>query len=531
MSNEQFNLRTPEVSGNSRRNQNQSPWSLVLFGVPFLVMGLIALAAAIHDPKQKNVSVAFSVGGIFTCVGLGIIIAGFYLRKNARQTAGLQAQHPSQPWLWRGDWAEGKIKSSALAQPIIMLIMGLAFCGLGGVSTGFALPEVWQKHNYAALLVLLFPLAGLGMLASFFIALRSQRRFGKCHCELAQTPIPLGGVLEGMIQTGKPLKLEHELNLKFSCIRQVTTGSGKSRSTNEYILWHDEKIYSSQANLPEPESGHTGIPVFFRLPADQPESTPSSGDGIHWRLEAKAKMRGPDFRAVFDLPVFKVADATVADDANEPDPTTSFQAPIEEIRRDEKSRIKVSDGPEGREFYFPPARNIGAAIIVTLATFLFIGIAAGTYHLHAPILFPIIFGIIGALMILGVLSAWIKSSRVTIDSTNVRATNRWLVFSRARQFSTSDVSRFVTKIGMQSGTQIFTDIKLIPRGGDNKYAADEEIFQKTFQDPDVPGVEKVVSRFREATSPSGVTVASSIANVAEANWLVAEMTKALGRSK
>ena len=84
---------------------------------------------------------------------------------------------------------------------------------------------------------------------------------------------------------------------------------------------------------------------------------------------------------------------------------------------------------------------------------------------------------------------------------------------------------------MQSGTQIFTDIKLIPRGGDNKYAADEEIFQKTFQDPDVPGVEKVVSRFREATSPSGVTVASSIANVAEANWLVAEMTKALGRSK
>ena len=498
-------------------------------------MGLMALAAAIHDPQQKNVSVAFSVGGIFTCVGLGIIIAGFYLRKKSKQTAGLQAQHPGEPWLWRADWAEGKIKSSALAQPIIMLVMGLAFCGLGGVSTGFALPEVWQKHNYAALLVLLFPLAGLGMLAAFFAALRSQRRFGNCCFELAQIPIPLGGVLEGMIQTGKPLKLEHELNLKVSCIRQVTTGSGKSRSTNEYILWHDETIYSSHANLPEPEPGHTGIPVHFKLPADQPETTTGSGDGIHWRLEAKSKMRGPDFHAIFEVPVFKIAGASVAEteeaDATDSDPTAALQAPIEEIRRDEKSKIKVSDGPDGREFYFPAARNIGAAIFVTLATFLFIGIAAGTYHFHAPILFPIIFGIIGALMILGVLSAWLKSSRVTIDSTSVRATNRWLVFSRARQFSTGDVSRFVTKIGMQSGTQIFTDIKLIPRGGDEKYAADEEKFQKTFQGADVPGVEKVVSRFREATSPSGVTIASSIASAAEANWLVAEMNKALGRSK
>jgi hypothetical protein len=228
-----------------------------------------------------------------------------------------------------------------------------------------------------------------------------------------------------------------------------------------------------------------GIPVHFKLPADQPECFSRANESVFWRLDAKSKMRGPDFRAVFDLPVFKVAgaDVTEADEAEDSDPTAALQAPIEVIRREENSRIKVSNGPDGREFYFPPARNIGAAIIVTLATFLFLGIAAGTYHLHAPILFPIVFGIIGGLMIFGVLSAWFKSSRVMIDSTVVRATNRWLVFSRARQLSTGDVSRFVTKIGMQSGSQIFTDIKLIPRGGDEKYAVDEKNIRQHFRTP------------------------------------------------
>jgi hypothetical protein len=86
---------------------------------------------------------------------------------------------------------------------------------------------------------------------------------------------------------------------------------------------------------------------------------------------------------------------------------------------------------------------------------------------------------------------------------------------------------------MQSGSQIFTDIKLIPRGSDEIFAAGreklQETFQETFRAAALPEAEKVAERFREAAGPSGVTVASSIANVTEANWLVAEMNKALGR--
>jgi len=224
--------------------------------------------------------------------------------------------------------------------------------------------------------------------------------------------------------------------------------------------------------------------------------------------------------------------ATMAIDEAEAKSLATFaasQKAFEEMQRDGKSKIKISDGPNGREFYFPAARNVGTALFTTLFMLIFNGVAIVTFHLHAPILFPIAFGLLGVLLLFGTFSVWFKSSRVTIDSTNVRATNHWLIFSRARQFSTADVARFATKTGMQSGSQIFTDIKLIKRGGDEKFAANKEKFQEAFQAASVPEADKVMERFRQQAGPSGVTVASSIANVAEANWLVAEMNKALGR--
>src|SRR6185369_8859696 len=151
-----------------------------------------------------------------------------------------------------------------LAQPKIMLMMGLGFCLIGGANT-FMLPRELHKGNYAALAVLLFPLAGLGMLIAFVVVWRSQRRFKNCFFEPAQIPTPLGGSLDGVIRIGRRLQLEHELHLKISCVRRVQAG----KETNEFTLWQNETIYSAQANLPDDPAGGTGIPVHFKLPDNQ----------------------------------------------------------------------------------------------------------------------------------------------------------------------------------------------------------------------------------------------------------------------
>jgi hypothetical protein len=514
---------------------------MFFFGIPFAAFGIFAFCDAwknVHSatPNPKHNPIATIIFGlIFSAFGFGIMIwaatAG-RRKKKAEESFFKQTDGGTKPWLLRSDWAAGKIKSSANANVKFLLIWSFAALAL-------SVPGVWQisqklhEHDYKVLIVLIFPLVAFGLLGYTFKLWRSHRRFGDCFFELAQIPAPLGGSLDGMIQTGARIRLEQGLHLKLSCIRRVVTGSGKNQSTQETILWQDEKILSPNANLPEPEPGHSGIPVFFKLPADQPESYARGRESVSWRLEAKAKMSGPNFFAVFDVPVFQVVGEPVAETGetavNESDPTAALQASVEEIRRNENSRIKITDGPNGREFYFPAAQNVGSALFVTIAAFVCIGIAIGTYHLHAPVAFPIVFGLFSVLTICGALSAWFKSSRVTIDSTTVRVTTRWLVFSRAREFSASDVARFETKIGLQSGSQIFTDILIVRRSDEENFTARDEKLQDIFQDGESSGPKKVIARFQQVAARAGVTVASSLASKPEADWLVREMTKALGR--
>jgi hypothetical protein len=480
---------------NARQNGNHgSNVPLLMFGGFFLVMVLMAVASVVRATRSKP------------------------------KLSPLAAERSpnDKPWLARDDWAAGRVKSSDLGQVKIMAFMGIVFCAMGGLFTAVILPKELHNGNYAALFILFFPLVGLGFLTAVLRVVLARRRYGDCVFEMAAIPGALNGTLEGIIQTGARLEPEHGIQLKLSCIRRVTTGSGKNRSTQEHVLWQDEKVLKADAGLPEPEPGHTGIPIYFRLPADQPESTVGSGDGIHWRLEARAKMPGMSFHTTFIVPVFKVAGAA-AMEADEPDPTATLQMPIEELRRDEHSRIRVSDGPDGREFYFPPARNPGAAIIVTLFFVVWSGIFWFLLHTHAPVIFPVVWGVTDVLVAYGCLNAWFSSSRINIDSTNVRVTSRLLLFGRSRQFSSAEVSRFTTAPGMQSGTKTYTNIKLVKRGDDDTAETGAD------SSPPPQQIDQLLAARFRAVRTSGVTVASAISDVAEANWLAAEMNKALGR--
>jgi hypothetical protein len=357
-----------------------------------LVVAAIALATIgnffwpilkdLYDARQNGANASnvplLMFGGFFLVMILAVVFSvarGLRRRQNPSPAAG-DSSAIAKPWLARPDWAAGKIKSTSTAPIGFFLLWSFLALAMSAPAV-HAIPTEWRKGNHLILVALLFPAVAFYLLGYSFVKWRSRRRFGDCFFEPAQIPVPLGGTLEGMIQTGKPLKLEHELNLKFSCIRRVVSGSGKNRSINEYTLWQNEKIYSEQAGLPQTGIG-TGIPVHFKLPTDQPETFSRGNESVFWRLEAKSKMRGPNFRAVFDLPVFKAAGAEISDssatEADDPDPTATLQAPIDEIRREANSKIKISDGANGREFYFPPAQNVGSALVVTAAAFVLSGI-------------------------------------------------------------------------------------------------------------------------------------------------------------
>ena len=491
---------------------------LILFATPFAGAGVFAVIKGIKEVIAGQTMDGLMLclfGLVFSTVGFGLMFGSVWGWKKSKQTVELQSRNPDKPWLARSDWAAGNIKSTYTAPIGFMLLW--SFLALAMTAPAMlAIPVEVRKGNSLVLVVLLFPAVAFYLLGYSFVKWRSRRRFGNCFFEPAQIPAPLGGTLEGMIVTGTRLQLEQALHLKISCIRRTVSGE----NTQENVLWQDEKIFKAEAGLPDPEPGCSGIPVFFKLPAGQPECYARGNESVFWRLEAKSKMRGPDFSAAFDVPVFKVAGTAVADAGDEPDPTAALQMPAEDLRRDEHSKIQVNDGPDGREFYFPAARNPGTALFITLFMLVFNGVAFVTFHLHAPMLFPFVFGLVGILMLFGTFNLWFKSSRVTIDSIGVRVTKRWLLLSRSRSFVAGDIVRLETKSGMTSGSTVYYDLKLLTKGSEDSFAAAKERFQQTGQRPPL--------KFN-ISSPGGFTLASGIASAPEANWLVQEMTRALGR--
>jgi hypothetical protein len=223
---------------------------------------------------------------------------------------------------------------------------------------------------------------------------------------------------------------------------------------------------------------------------------------------------GANIPATFTAPVPQDADAD-AEQTN-----AAFQVPDEEIRRDENSKIKVTDGPNGREFYFPAARNPGMAFGVTCFLLVWSGFTVVVYLLFKSLFFEIVFSLVDVLIFFGCFNAWFKSSRVTVNPGNVTVRNGYLFFSRTRSFAAGEIIRFETSVGMTSGNKVFQNLKLITRASEDAQVARRE----RFASPD--GRQMIQSRLNAL---GGITVASGIASPSEAKWLAREMSKALSR--
>jgi len=154
-----------------------------------------------------------------------------------------------------------------------------------------------------------------------------------------------------------------------------------------------------------------------------------------------------------------------------------------------------------------------------IATF-FDGAAGWILRAHVPVVMAVFLGLFGVILPWFAFSLWFKSSRVTINGTGVKAVNHWLIFSRAREFDASDIARFASSAGMVAGAKTYLDLKLVTKSMDGGSAANPPGAR--------PGGRPAALRFG-LPNVRGVTVASSIASTAEANWLAREMNRALDR--
>ena len=440
---------------------------LVLFLLPFAGVGVFTAALAVQRAAGGNWQEALFLGlfGLtFGAVGIGGIAAALAGTRKLKEQAALESRYPDQPWLWRPDWASGRIMDSGRSTVVFVWIFTI-FWNLLSLPAGyFGLRAALKEEEPAALVGLLFPIVGAGLLVWAIRATIRFRKYGASHLQLSTIPGVAGRTLAGTVGVPGHLLPPQGFLATLSCINRVTTGSGKSRSTAEHILWEEERRVQGVPSRTA-TGMMTNVPIAFRLPSD---ATVSDGSNpkhcVVWQLRLLAEVPGVDYDSVFEVPVFRTAASDQPLTAEE-ERLTSDSLNEAPYQQPPDSRIVVTTNRRGTEVFFPAARNPGPAAGLTVFLVVWLAAVGLQVYLGAPALFPITSGLFGLLILVGVLDLWLGVSRVTGDAGTLTVATGYLYPSRERSFSASDVADVVSMMGMRSGRVPYYDIVILRKNG------------------------------------------------------------------
>lgn len=408
-------------------------------------------------------------GAVFAGVGLGLIGGGFWGQRRGREEERLSSLHPQAPWLWKPEWEEGRIRALGRAGFLMPGIFAL-FWNLVSLPLLFVLPEeIFEKGNRAALLGLLFPLVGLGLLIWAVRAFVRWRKYGDSVFEMARVPGLIGGKLEGRIVTSVNIEAVSGFELTLSCVHRVTKGSGDSRRTSEEILWQEQQLIERE--LLDYDPTRTAIPVLFAIPYDnQPSEERSDDDEILWRLEVEAETPGIDYAAQFEVPVFKTADSR-ADFELEKSPEASYLSPRDPVALLASEGIRKEFQPfGGYALSFPAARHKGAALGLTAFFAVWTAITVFLAVVDAPLLFPIVFGLFDLLLLWGVLDLWLDRRRIEVRPDRLVFSGGILGLGKAHEILYSEITGVRPVRGMQVGDKLYYRIQVATRDGQKHLA-------------------------------------------------------------
>ena len=393
-------------------------------------------------------------GVLFGGVGFGLLFAARYGTRRIAEEQALRARFPNEPWRWRPEWATNRIRGSNRARAYMTLGFAVIW-NLISTPAVLLVPRDGHAGLLVSVVVMLFPLVGIGLAVWAVRAWWQWQRFRVVTFDLTQMPVALGGRVRGAIRVGTAVPVDREFRLELCCSERRTTG--RDNESSERLLWQ------TQVGVPrsrcEISSGFTQIPVDVAVPAEQPATT--TGDestAIRWYLDVTGECPGPDFWSRFELPVFDVG-ATRA--ALEPAAPTADASERPDRRRLATLGIDYSTLPGGGErWIFKRARNLGAAVGLTLLTGVWTAISAGLFTVDAPVVIPVAFAAFDVVLLWWVSSMWLTEYRVTLERGALTLTKRRFLNSAPVEIPLHWIRSASTKRGMQAGNKLYYDVRI-----------------------------------------------------------------------
>jgi hypothetical protein len=424
----------------------------VLFLLPFCAVGVGAAGLAVGellrrggDWKQAALLALFAV--IFGGVGFGLLAVALRGTRRSREIERRRAAHPTEPWQWVPDWADGRVECNGRAGALALSGFAAVWMLISLPAAVGAITQELPKGNRAALLALAFPAVGVLLSAWAAVAVARWRKYGPSVLELAAVPGVVGGALAGTVHVGRRLEPEEGFTVSLTCSERRTTGAGRDRRTSESVLWQDEVVVDR--SLATREADRTAVPFSFRIPFECREATVGGPEPhVVWRLHVEAEVPGADWKTAFAVPVFRTPDSSP-----EPPPVPpAREAPGPP--RDPRLRVRRASGGH-IEIEFPALRNPGVSLGLGVFAAAWWGIVVLLAGSDAPRIFPWVFGGFGVLLTWGWVSTTLGSGRVVAERGRLTVSKGLLGLAlTGRSMPASSVRGLRVEVGMQvSGTR------------------------------------------------------------------------------
>ena len=408
---------------------------------------------------------------VFGGVGLGIMVLARFSKKKAIKQQAFQQQNPEQPWRWKPEWQSEVIGSNNQAGFYGILFFAVIWNAISIPSAILGMIEFFETYDWPILLVLLFPLVGIGLITASIILYKRWKKFGNCTVQLQEFPLAIGAVNKGHIVIPKSLPSDAKVLLTLTCKEQIQTGSGKNKSTRTNVLWQTDQRVNPVAIDGEAHE----LPFTFNIP----EGLPEYNDDNHrhkllWELTAESALPGVDLNNNFLIPAFEISERKKT-------PADEFDLFAEEDAADdaidsfadrgaggswENLGLQHSVTNQGNNYYFPALRNKGLSIGLIIFGLIFAAVGLGSTMAGAPMIFLIIFGGLGILItIWGFRMATFRSNLVaTGGSLYVKKGHIFL--GSEKEIMRNDIKRIYSDSNMSQNNRKIYQVMLELTNGD-----------------------------------------------------------------
>lgn len=399
---------------------------------------------------------------LFVLVFGGVGIIGLFIVLFKSTTFKTPEDISDKPWLLEKRWASSTIYSDGKTS--MWFLWGFAiFWNLLSSPLIYAIPKEVSKGNHMALIGVLFPLVGIGLLIASVYKTMQWRRFGNTPLYMDPYPGAIGGHVGGYVD----VPIEYDLNIAFTVsiqlIQSYVSGSGSNRSRGERIKWQDNGIANTEGQLHT-----TRVWIRFNVPEGMQESQPIADSYHLWRLTITAGMPGVDFSRSYEIPVF----ATGKVSAYVKQDTTETAASIEHKYQAIEALIDPIQVNGGIEWKQPVGRNVGMSIGLIVFGGIFTG--AGFFLSVANGIFiSIIFLSIGSLVVACGLYTFLNSLWVRVDAQSIFRKRCILGLPVSSQvIDRHDVSQVCVEQGVISGSTVYYNV-LVKTAVGKKYCIAE----------------------------------------------------------